>query len=127
MTDLLSATQKLTVERRQHPRTPTDLPGRCALEGRREFACTVVDVSIASVAVSAHTLGASIGDSATVHTKQLGKVHGRIVRVWKGGFAIRLMMPDAELRQYVGKLRALQSPSSLLHWLRARVGRFLPF
>jgi hypothetical protein len=65
------------------------LPGRLLLADRREFACTIVDVSLNGVGLLARERGA-IGDTVVVYAGEYGRIEGRVVRHFDGGFAIKL-------------------------------------
>jgi hypothetical protein len=86
------------MEARKHPRAKTNLPGRYMLPDRREYACTVIDVSAGGVALLGHELG-TIGDRVIVYIEKLGRIEGEIVRFVHGGFALK----------FTGSTRAAQS------------------
>jgi hypothetical protein len=98
-------------EKRKHPRIKTNLRGRYMLANRREFACTIVDVSIGGIAVSGPERGA-IGAPVIVYMDELGRVEGEIVRFLDEGFALQLTTTTAAADKYARRLIDLQANAS---------------
>jgi hypothetical protein len=76
-------------ERRTHERSRVSVAGRLMLADRRECACTIIDVSKGGLAILARDRGA-LGESVVIYVEREGRLQGDIVRLFEGGFAIRL-------------------------------------
>ncbi|MGD9921653.1 MAG: PilZ domain-containing protein [Pseudorhodoplanes sp.] len=89
------------VDRRRSARTSVSVAGRYSLAGRRnargerrEFACRTVDISADYVALIGPVTG-PVGERVIAQFEELGKLDGRIIRVFETGFVIRLVLPDS--------------------------------
>ena len=78
-----------SVERRVHQRSRVSVPGRLMLANRRECSCTVIDVSPGGMAIETRESGA-VGEPVVLYLERAGRLQGDIVRLFAGGFAIRL-------------------------------------
>lgn len=76
-------------ERRAHPRSKMRVEAKLMLADRRELGCTITDVSANGMAVLARESGA-VGEMVVVYVAEAGRLQGQIVRVFDGGFAIKL-------------------------------------
>jgi hypothetical protein len=76
-------------ERREFTRSKVTVPGRVMLANRREYACTIIDVSLGGMALLARDRGA-MGDPVVVYVEGCGRLQGQIIRLFDGGFAIKL-------------------------------------
>ena len=97
--DIVAATS-----RREHQRVALNLIGRYMLEDRREYPCQTIDVSPGGCALIAPVPGA-LNERVIVYVNQIGRIEGRIVRLFDGGFALTLT--DTPLRRE--KLAAVAS------------------
>lgn len=87
------------------------VPGRYALSGRREgsedkvpiYACRLCSISTTMAVVVAPVLGKE-GESVTAHFDDLGIVRARISRRLHAGFAMDLVMTDAERDKLAAKI-----------------------
>jgi PilZ domain-containing protein len=77
------------VERRADERSRIEASGRLMLADRRECPCTITNASLGGAAVLARESGA-VGEPVVIYVDDVGRVQGEIVRVFEGGFAIRL-------------------------------------
>jgi hypothetical protein len=76
-------------ERREHTRDRVMLHGRLMLADRRELPCTVIDASVSGAALLAADSG-EVGEAVVVYLTDSGRIQGKIVRHFAGGFAIKL-------------------------------------
>src|ERR1700690_2844031 len=92
------------VERRDDQRVEVSLLGRFMRSDRQEFDCESIDASPEGVAFSSHA-GVQHGERIVAYLNQIGRVEGRVARIFPGGFAIRMNVPpakrDAQTRQLV--------------------------
>ena len=94
-------------EARKHPRSKTNLAGRYMLPNRREYPCTVIDVSAGGLALTARELG-KIGDSVIVYIDKLGRVEGQIVRFVHGGFALKFTGSTRAAEAFIRRLDEIE-------------------
>jgi hypothetical protein len=83
-------------ERRDDVRVIVNLPGRYMLASRRnlkgercEFACRIVNISLAGMALSAPVPG-PIGERVIVYSEHFGRLHGAITRLMTTGFVMSI-------------------------------------
>jgi hypothetical protein len=89
----MSGGPKPRVERRTSPRFATRVPAQYVLGSRREYQCTVVNVSASGLLLLGPESGA-MGEMVVVSLSDPAwRVAGRIVRYVPGGFAVRFRSP----------------------------------
>jgi hypothetical protein len=74
---------------RRNPRKKATLRGRYMLSDGREYPCRTVDISAGGVAIVSATKG-KLGERVVLYLDRIGRVEGRVVRHFGGGFAIAL-------------------------------------
>jgi PilZ domain-containing protein len=79
----------LNEDRRRHQRVKVNLLGRYMLEDRREFPCQVVNMSPGGMALVAPVSGIP-GERVIAYVDHLGRLEGRIARVFPNGFAVAI-------------------------------------
>ena len=79
----------LNEERRRHQRVRIDLLGRMMLENRQEYACRIVNMSPGGAAIMAEAVG-KLGERVIAYIDHLGRLEGKITRVYDGGFAMSI-------------------------------------
>jgi PilZ domain len=96
----------LSRERRNELQVLVNITGRYQLANkrklngdRREFACRIVNLSVAAMAVAAPVLG-SIGERVIVYTEAFGQLHGAILRLMSAGFVMSIVA-DEDTRERV--------------------------
>jgi hypothetical protein len=75
--------------RRVHERRKIVLPGWFKAADDIVHPCIVLDVSLNGAAIMARERG-SIGDLVVIFADPLGRLEGRIVRLFEGGFGVAL-------------------------------------
>src|SRR5580658_6372516 len=83
------ALRAINDERRRHQRVRVDLLGRYMLPDRREFPCQVINMSPGGMAVIA-PVGGQPGDRVIAYVDHLGRLEGRVARVFENGFAMTI-------------------------------------
>jgi hypothetical protein len=83
------ALRALSQDRRRHQRVRVNLLGRFMLEDRREFPCQVVNMSPGGMALIAPVGGAD-GERVIAYVDHLGRLEGRIARLFQNGFAMTI-------------------------------------
>ena len=79
----------LSQDRRRHQRVKVNLLGRYMLADRREFPCQVVDMSPGGMALIAPVTAAQ-GERIIAYVDHLGRLEGRVARVFQNGFAMTI-------------------------------------
>jgi len=76
-------------ERRSFQRVKIILSGRYMLQDRSEHSCQVIDISPGDVALKAERIG-RMGERVVVYLEHIGRIEGRITRVFADGFAMTI-------------------------------------
>jgi hypothetical protein len=97
-------------ERRDDVRVIVNLPGRYMLASKRnlkgdrcEFACRIVNISLAAIALSAPVPG-PVGERVIVYSEQFGRLHGAITRVMTTGFVMSIAANEQTRDKLAAKL-----------------------
>jgi hypothetical protein len=76
-------------ERRHNQRVEVRLLGRFMRSDRKEFDCESIDASVNGIAFASDA-GVQFGERIVAYLNQIGRVEGRVARIFPGGFAIFL-------------------------------------
>jgi hypothetical protein len=95
-------------DKRKHARKKTDLAGRYMLADRREYSCTVIDVSMTGVALLGPEHG-KIGETVVAYVDQIGRIQGEIIRHIAGGFALNFTKPSGAAETFAKRLEEIRS------------------
>jgi hypothetical protein len=79
----------LNQDRRRHQRVKVNLLGRYMLADRREFPCQVINMSPGGMALIA-PVGGAPGERVIAYVDHLGRLEGKIARVFQNGFAMTI-------------------------------------
>jgi hypothetical protein len=79
----------LNEDRRRHQRVKVNLLGRYMLADRREFPCQVIDMSPGGMALIV-PVGGAAGERVIAYVDHLGRLEGRIARLFANGFAMTI-------------------------------------
>ena len=99
-------------ERRRHGRVKVALPGRFMRANRQEFDCMTLDMSPGGVAFLAQE-PVEVGERIVAYLDHVGRVEGRVVRDFDGGFAIAMKLPAAKREKLADQLTWLANRHSL--------------
>lgn len=99
-------------ERRRHSRVKVRLPGQFMRENRREFPCVTLDMSPGGVAFSADER-VEIAERIVAYLDHVGRVEGRVVREFQGGFAIAMKLPQLKRERLADQLTWLANRHEL--------------
>jgi hypothetical protein len=99
-------------ERRRHSRVKVRLPGQFMRENRREFPCVTLDMSPGGVAFSADER-VDIAERIVAYLDHVGRVEGRVVREFQGGFAIAMKLPQLKRERLADQLTWLANRHEL--------------
>ena len=102
-------------DRRRNQRVNVHLLGRFMLEDRREYPCQTQNMSPGSVALTTPIVG-RVGERVVAYIDNIGRVEGKIVRVYDGGFAMTV----------TATLRKKDKLAAKLTWLANRHELNLP-
>ncbi|MEM7621044.1 MAG: PilZ domain-containing protein [Pseudomonadota bacterium] len=103
---------KITVDRRRYQRVRINLLGRFMRENKNEYPCRLLNISPGSVALMAPVAG-ELDESIIVYFDHLGRIEGRLTRVFEGGFALVLNASLYKREKLAEQLTWLANRSSL--------------
>ncbi len=101
-----------TEERRRHSRVKVRLPGQFMRENRREYPCMTIDMSTGGVAFAADER-VDIAERIIAYLSHVGRVEGRVVREFQGGFAIAMKLPALKRERLADQLTWLANRQEL--------------
>lgn len=96
-------TESARRDARRHARVTVDLEAKCLFEDRREVICRVVDMSVGGAAVEAPAIG-DPRERVVAYVDEIGRLEGRIVRRFSGGFALRYEVSPARRDKLADRL-----------------------
>jgi hypothetical protein len=99
-------------ERRHDQRFKVRLLGRFMRSDRKEFDCESIDASPSGIAFSADA-GVQPNERIVAYLNQIGRVEGRVARIFPGGFAIQMAVPPAKRDKLNSQLTWLANRQSL--------------
>ena len=102
-------------DRRRNQRMNVHLLGRFMLEDRREYPCQTLNMSPGSMALTTPIVG-RVGERVVAYVDHIGRVEGKIVRTYDGGFAMTI----------IATLRKKDKLAAKLTWLANRHELNLP-
>ena len=79
----------LTSVERQYQRVDISLFGRYMLADKREFPCQITNMSSGSAAIIGPRSG-DIGETVIAYMDHIGRLEGKILRIFHGGFAMSI-------------------------------------
>jgi hypothetical protein len=115
----------LSEERRRHQRVRIDLLGRLMLENRQEYPCRIVNMSPGGAAVMAEVPG-KVGERIIAYVDHLGRLEGKISRVFEGGFAMSIGATPRKREKLAAQLTWLANRQMLNLPEDRRHGRIVP-
>ncbi len=99
-------------ERRRHSRVKVRLPGQFMRENRQEFPCITIDMSLGGVALAADE-PVELAERIVAYLDHVGRVEGRVVRDFLGGFAIAMKLPSLKRDRLADQLTWLTNRQEL--------------
>ena len=99
-------------DNRRFQRMSLNLLGRFMLEDRREYPCQTKDVSPGSAALITPISG-QIAERAVAYIDHIGRIEGRIARVFDGGFAMTITATARKRDKLAAKLTWLANRHEL--------------
>jgi len=106
------AAEPTPAERRREERFKVRLLGRFMRSDRKEFDCESIDASPNGIAFSSDA-GVQPGERIVAYLNQIGRVEGRVARIFSGGFAIQMNVPAAKRDKLVTQLTWLANRQAL--------------
>jgi hypothetical protein len=83
------ADPRIAADRRRHKRYPLLLLGRFMRANKQEYPCKLNDISVGGIAVSS-PVTVDVGERIVAYFDHIGGLEGHVVRLFEGGFAMRL-------------------------------------
>lgn len=99
-------------ERRRHSRVKVRLPGQFMRESRKEYPCITIDMSVGGVAFAAEQ-PVDLGERIIAYLDHVGRVEGRVMREFAGGFAIAMKAPAMKRERLADQLTWLANRQEL--------------
>lgn len=99
-------------DKRMHQRVRVRLLGRYMLADHNEYACQTIDMSPGGVSFAAPVCG-EIGERVVCYLEEIGRVEGKISRIFDGGFCIDYAASDRKREKLAEKLTWLANKSNL--------------
>src|SRR5271156_5043237 len=115
----------LSEDRRRHQRVKVNLLGRYMLADRREFPCQVVDMSPGGMALIT-PVGGVAGERIIAYVDHLGRLEGRIARLFQNGFAMTISATARKRDKLAAQLTWLANRNILGLPEDRRHGRIMP-
>jgi len=97
---------------RQFQRVAVTLFGRYMLENRNEFPCQIQDMSPGSASVISPISG-DIGEKVIAYIDHIGRLEGKIIRIFAGGFAMSVRATEKKRDKMAAKLTWLANRHEL--------------
>ncbi|MCF6320655.1 MAG: PilZ domain-containing protein [Rhizobiaceae bacterium] len=97
---------------RQFQRVAVTLFGRYMLENRNEFPCQIQDMSPGSASVISPMSG-DIGEKVIAYIDHIGRLEGKIIRIFSGGFAMSVSATEKKRDKMAAKLTWLANRHEL--------------
>ena len=99
-------------DKRRFQRVTLNLLGRFMLEDRKEYPCQTMDVSPGSAALVTPVVG-RIGERVIAYIDHVGRIEGKIVRIFPGGFAMSINATPRRRDKLAAKLTWLANRHEL--------------
>ena len=100
------------VERRHDQPVKVRLLGRFMRSDRKEFDCVAIDMSPGGIALTADA-GVNPGERIVAYLNQIGRIEGKVARIFPGGFAIQMQLTPAKRDKLADQLTWLANRNSL--------------
>jgi hypothetical protein len=88
---------------RRHQRVKVRLAGRFMRSDRLEFDCMSIDASPGGVAFSSDA-AVQPGERIVAYLNQIGRIEGKVARIFAGGFAVQMSLPPAKRDRLADRL-----------------------
>lgn len=102
----------LSEEKRKHQRVQIHLLGRFMLPDGQEFPCQAINMSPGGVALVTPVAGRT-GERIIVYLDEIGRVEGKISRLFDGGFAVQINATDRKRDKLADQLTWLTNRDTL--------------
>jgi len=99
-------------DRRRYQRVMVNLLGRFMLEDRREYPCQTQNISPGSLAILTPVVG-RVGERVVAYVDHIGRIEGKIVRTFDGGFAMSINATARKKDKLAAKLTWLANRHEL--------------
>lgn len=104
--------QNISEHERQFQRVELTLFGRYMLSNRQEFPCQLLNMSPGSAAMVTPASG-EIGERVVAYVDHLGRIEGKILRLFHGGFAMSVNASEQKRDKLAAKLTWLANRHEL--------------
>ena len=94
---------KVATDRRRHKRVEVTLLGRFMRANKQEYPCKLIDISVGGAAIMG-PVALDMDERVIAYFDNLGGLEGNVVRVFEGGFAIRLIATQHKREKLAAQL-----------------------
>lgn len=94
---------RIIQDRRRHRRVPLALLGRYMRADKQEFPCTLIEISVSGMSVTAPS-SVEPGEQIITYFDELGGLQGEVVRATSDGFALRLNITPRKREKLAAQL-----------------------
>ena len=112
-------------DRRRFQRVNIPSQGRFMRQNKQEYPCQILDMSAGGIAVKAQEIG-EIGERIIIYAENMGRIEGDIVRVFQGGFALKISASAYKREKTVNQLTWLVNKDKLNTLDNRLYNRFTP-
>jgi hypothetical protein len=106
------ADERLPADQRRHVRFPLALLGRFMRANKHEYPCKLNDISVGGIAVTS-PVAVDLDERIVAYFDEIGGLEGTVVRVFDGGFALRLKATQHKREKLAAQITWLVNRGSL--------------
>ncbi|HEX2843273.1 PilZ domain-containing protein [Hyphomicrobium sp.] len=103
---------RIVPDRRRHKRYSLALLGRFMRANKQEFPCRLNDISVGGASFMA-PVEVEIGERIIAYLDEIGGIEGEVVRIFDGGFAIRLKVSQHKREKLAAQITWLVNKAEL--------------
>src|SRR6185436_3006640 len=107
------ALSRIVPDRRRHKRISVTLLGRFMRESKEEHACKLIDISAGGAAIVS-PVPVPVCERVVAYFDHIGGIEGEVVRLFDGGFAIKINATRHKREKLAAQLTWLANRSELL-------------
>jgi hypothetical protein len=116
---------RIPTDRRRHKRVPIALLGRFMRQNRQEFPCKLHDISVGGAAIMA-PIDVEMDERVVAYFDHIGGLEGTVVRIFEGGFGMRLSISAHKREKLAAQLTFLLNRHELEGVVERRHERTAP-
>ena len=103
---------KVMADRRRNKRFPLALLGRFMRSSKHEYPCKLNDISVGGAAMMSPVV-VNVGERIVAYFDHIGGIEGHVVRLFEGGFALRLIATQHKREKLAAQITWLLNKDEL--------------